>query len=219
MSTEKSSSKKEAKSAANSNKKQKLAPMQDRFCSEYLVDLNGTQAAIRAGYSEKSAHAEASRLLKNVKVHRRVQELKEERAKRLEIQSDNVLRELAHLGHSDIRGLIDESGCVIPVHEWPEELARAVSSIKVREEFEDGFRLCGDCAKNTPRTFVGFTKEVKFWDKPKSLELMGKHKKLFTEKHEHSGPDGKPIETRDVPMTEQELDAKIATIMAKMGIK
>ncbi len=71
-----------------------LKGKQERFCQEYLVDRNGTQAAIRAGYSENSARQQASRMLTNAAVLARVRELQEEQAKRLAISQDYVMAQL-----------------------------------------------------------------------------------------------------------------------------
>lgn len=72
----------------------RLAPKREAFCEEYLIDLNATQAAIRAGYSEKSAEVEGSRLLSNAKVKARVSELMAERSERVAITADYVLGSL-----------------------------------------------------------------------------------------------------------------------------
>ncbi len=74
-----------------------LTPKQQRFCREFLVDLNGTKASVRAGYSEKTAYSQASRLLKNVKVAARIAELQAETAKRLEVTVDSVMADLETL--------------------------------------------------------------------------------------------------------------------------
>lgn len=80
-----------------------LTAKQERFVAEYLKDLNATQAAIRAGYSEKTAYSAGQRLLKNVEVQVAIQEAQAERSKRTEITQDMVLRELARIGFADIR--------------------------------------------------------------------------------------------------------------------
>ena len=73
----------------------KLTAKQQRFCDEYLIDLNATQAAIRAGYSKKTANEQGARLLVNVSIQKKIFELQKEREKRTEITQDSVLRELA----------------------------------------------------------------------------------------------------------------------------
>lgn len=182
-----------------------------------MVDRNRTQAAIRVGYSEKSAEVQGSRLYRNAKVRQRINELTAAQEKRVEVNSDEILQELKRLGYSDIRILFDEQGALKPIKEWPDDVARAVASVKVREEFEDRHRgtTCEQCSRQMYRELVGYTKEVKFWSKNDALNSLGKHKKLFTEKHEHSGPDGKPIELKAIPKDDKELDARIAALLEK----
>jgi phage terminase small subunit len=83
-----------------------LTVKQQRFVDEYLIDLNATQAAIRVGYSKKTADQQASRLLTNVKVRDYLAQRQEERAQRTEITQDMVLKELAKIGFSDIRKVV-----------------------------------------------------------------------------------------------------------------
>lgn len=71
-----------------------MTKKQQRFCEEYVIDYNGTQAAIRAGYSEKSAYSQASRMLKNAEVLARVRELQHEQVKRLSVSADYVILKL-----------------------------------------------------------------------------------------------------------------------------
>ena len=74
--------------------KRKLTPKQERFVDEYLLDLNATQAAVRAGYSPKTAHVQGPRLLGNVSVARAISEAKQERAEATKIDAEYVLRKL-----------------------------------------------------------------------------------------------------------------------------
>lgn len=80
----------------------KLTARQERFCEEYLIDLNATQAAIRAGYSARTANRTASEYLLKPGVKEKIQELQQQRAKRTEITMDRVLAELANIGFSPI---------------------------------------------------------------------------------------------------------------------
>lgn len=81
-------------------------PKRERFCQEYVVDLNAKQAAIRAGYSERTAQSQGQRLLTFVEVDGRVRELKEERAERTRVTADKVVRELARLAFTDMRSFV-----------------------------------------------------------------------------------------------------------------
>ena len=83
-----------------------LTAKQQRFVDEYLIDLNATQAAIRVGYSKKTADQQASRLLTNVKVREYLAQRQADRANRTEITQDMVLKELAKIGFSDIRKIV-----------------------------------------------------------------------------------------------------------------
>lgn len=155
-----------------------LTPQQLRFCEEYLIDLNGKQAAIRAGYSEDSATQQASRLLTYANVSAKITELTARRSARAAINADQILAELSRIGYTDIRSIFKDDGTIKDVKDWPEDLARAIASVEVLEEYD---------GSGKDRTWIGFTKKVKFWDKPRALELMGKHKALFPNKFEHSG--------------------------------
>lgn len=160
----------------------KLSEFQELFCLEFTKDLNATQAYMRARGNKKlkyrSAQVEGSKLLSKPIIVGKIQTLMQERKERVMVDSDQILRELGRIGYSDLRELYNENGTVKHPKEWPDELARAVASIEVEETFEhqDGEKI-----------WTGYTKKVKLWPKNNALELMGKHKKLFTEKHEHSG--------------------------------
>lgn len=140
----------------------KLTDKQKRFCEEYLIDLNATQAAIRAGYKEKTAYAQGQRLLKKVEAQEYLQELMNERSKRTEITADRVLRELAAIAFSDRTELaqVGESGEVTftPTEQLKEDIKRTIAGI------ENG----------------KYGTKVTTYDKVKALELLGKHLGLFT---------------------------------------
>ena len=84
---------------------QELTDRQARFCEEYLIDLNATQAAIRAGYSEKTANRIASELLSKLDIQEKITELKAERAKRTEMTQDSVIQELAAVARAEVKGV------------------------------------------------------------------------------------------------------------------
>jgi phage terminase small subunit len=88
-----------------------------------------------------------------------------------------VLSELRAIALADIRSILDESGGVKPASEWPEEIARVIAGIDQFEEFE---------GRGSARVQVGWTKKIKFWDKLKALELIGKELKMFVDKTDNS---------------------------------
>ncbi|MFP6783691.1 terminase small subunit [Pseudomonas sp. FW306-2-2C-D06B] len=100
-----------------------LTAKQQRFVDEYLIDLNATQAAIRAGYSPKTADQQASRLLTNVKVRQYLAQRQGERAERTSITQDMVLRELAKIGFSDIRKIVRWGETMVRMVDGEEECA------------------------------------------------------------------------------------------------
>ena len=157
-----------------------LEPRQQRFCGEYIIDLNATQAAIRAGYSENSAQQQSSDLLLKPLIQAEVDRLKEMRSLRTEITADKVLTETYLLASSDIAEAFDETGALKPIREIPARIRKAISSIEVEKLFE----YVGD-----EKEHVGYTQKIKLWDKVKTLELLGKHLKLFSDKIELSADD------------------------------
>lgn len=140
-----------------------LTPKQKRFVAEYLVDLNATAAAKRAGYSEKTACEQAARLLANVKVQTAVQEAKQARQERTEITQDMVLREMSKLAFFDIRKMFDKNRKPLDISELDADTAAALVGLDVQDVTDnDG-------------NYVGFVKKYKMADKIRALELLGKH--------------------------------------------
>lgn len=150
-----------------------LTPKQKRFVEEYLVDLNATAAAKRAGYSEKTACEQAARLLANVKVQTAVQEAKQARQERTEITQDMVLRETAKLAFFDIRKMFGKDGKPLDISELDADTAAALVGLDVQ-----------DVADNDGN-YVGFVKKYKMADKIKALELLGKHVGAFERKEQN----------------------------------
>ncbi|KVI72179.1 terminase [Klebsiella aerogenes] len=151
-----------------------LTDKQEMFCREYLVDLNATQAAIRAGYSDKTAQEQSSRLLSNVMVQNRISVLKSERNEQVGVDAAYVLRRLTEIDQMDVLDVLLANGELKPVKDWPKVWRTTLSGMDVTE-------LAGDSA--------GLLKKIKWPDKVKNLELLGKHidVQAFKEKVEHSG--------------------------------
>jgi hypothetical protein len=170
------------------SKRKGLTELEERFCLKYFENGgNGTRAVLDAGYkqTEHAAATTANRLLKKAEIDARLAELRAAQQQRVENNADDIIRELKRMGYSDLRGLLDDNGAVLPPKQWPDDLARAVASIKVREEFEDREAFCEMCSKKMHRVLVGYIKDIRFWPKDKALHLLGLNKKLFTEKVEH----------------------------------
>jgi phage terminase small subunit len=135
----------------------KLTPKQEQFCQEYLIDLNGTQAMIRAGYSEKTAPQIASEYLRKPNVAKRIAQLKAERAKKTQITAATALTELSRISSSNILDFVkfnDEGKPEWDLTQVTREQMAAVSSMTIDK---DG------------------NLKVTFWDKNKALSEIGKH--------------------------------------------
>lgn len=155
-----------------------LTDKQKLFCYEYLKDLNGTQAAIRAGYSVNTANEIASENLTKPNIQDFVGKLKSERVERCEITSDKVLKELAKIGFSDIRQFYGVDGQLKSIHELEDEAAGAVSSIKSYEE------KLTTTDPDAEQIVQGTNKEIRMHDKIKALELIAKHIGFFEKDNE-----------------------------------
>ena len=167
---------------------------QQRFVDEYLIDLNATQAAIRAGYSVESAYSQGQRLLKKAEVAAALETAMAARAKRTEITADMVLQELAKLGFSDIRRAVQWRANVTAMVEDPEtgEQRLAVTNEVQLIDSDKLDDATGAAVAEVSQTAQGGLK-LKFHDKKGALDLIGKHLGMFVERRELSGPGGAPI--------------------------
>lgn len=148
----------------------KLTPKQERFVQEYLVDLNATAAAKRAGYSEKTADRIGPELLGKTCVSEAIQKEKEARQKRTNITQDMVIRECAKLAFFDVRKLFDANGKPLDISSLDSDTAAALVGLDVQDVYED---------TGGGKQFVGYLKKYKMADKLKALELLGRHTGAF----------------------------------------
>ena len=158
----------------------KLTPKQALFAEEYLKDLNATQAATRAGYSEKTASSQGERLLRNAEVKEAIHKAMGERSERTKMKADEVLLEFARIGQSNILDYVSfgiEGVALRDSSELTEDQARCISEVSETVNAQ-GVRQI----------------KFKLHDKIRALENLARHLGLLVEKHEHSGVDGKPIE-------------------------
>jgi phage terminase small subunit len=162
-----------------------LTDRQRLFVAEYLVDLNATQAAIRAGYSPRTARQQGNRLLTHVDVQPAIIAAQAERAQRVAAQvqqveslADRVLREVSLIAFSDIGDVVEftaDGPRMRPMHEIPESARRTISNLEVRQEHGTEDRPGATCVK------------FKQWSKDANLAKLMQHLGLLVEKHEHSG--------------------------------
>lgn len=146
------------------------------FCNEYLIDLNATRA-YKVAYSrckkDETANVNGSKLLRNAKVQKYIEEKMKEREQRTEITQDMVIKELAKIAFLDIRKLYTENGQLKNIADIDSETAGAISSLETLEEY-DGY--------GEDREKIGDTQKVKLLDKTKALELLGRHLGIFNDK-------------------------------------
>lgn len=152
-----------------------LTPKQRVFVREYLVDLNATQAAIRAGFSPKTARIQASGLLAKPNIREVLAKAHRRHAEKAEIKAEDVLAELKRLAFSDLGEAFDATGALKAIRDMPDDTRRAISGAEVV------MRSCGD--GEAPEV----VRKIKLWDKLKALELLAKHLGLCREQVEHSG--------------------------------
>ena len=150
-----------------------LTTRQELFVLEYLKDLNATQAAIRAGYSQDTAGSIGSENLQKPEISAAIAEAAAKRLQRVQIEADFVLKELYGLSNVDPAAAYDEDGNLKPIHDIPIAVRKAIASIEVEEIFE---------GRGNDRKLVGHVRKVRFWPKDRALEMLARHKALFNDK-------------------------------------
>ena len=146
-----------------------LSPKQACFVEEYLVDLNATQAAIRAGYSPKTAFSIGAENLKKPQIQAALDAAAKARTARTEITQDRVLKELGRLAFLDIRKAFDDDGNLKPIKEVDDETAAAIAGLEVASITSD-------------EVTIGTLKKIKLSDKKGALELIGRHLRMWNDK-------------------------------------
>lgn len=175
-----------------------LKPEWALFVSEYLVDLNATQAAVRAGFgsTEKSASVLGAKLLAKVRIRAEIEKEFAKRLDRIELTQDRVIKELATLALSDILDyeVNETTGRLIPLNN--RRVSRAVQSVKIKR------RTWTDRDGN-PESEV--TTEIKLWDKTRAIELLMRHMGML---NGDDGANSKPKGT---------IDERRARAVAELG--
>ena len=146
-----------------------MTKKQKRFCEEYLIDLNATQAAIRAGYSPDTAKAIGCENLTKPDIRAHIDRAMAERSRRTGVNADRVIQELAKIAFVNATDAIDLKTATVKEDALPEDTA-AIQSVKDKTFGEDGLE-----------------REIKMADKLKALEMLGRHLGMFKDKLELSG--------------------------------
>ncbi len=155
-------------------------PKREQFCIEYIVDFNGAQAAIRAGFAQKGAAKAAFDLMQKPEIAERVMQLIQARSNRTEIDADYVLNRLVEIDQMDVLDILNDDGSLKLVSEWPKVWRTYISGMDLTELFD---------GRGDEREMTGLMKKIKWPDKVKNLELIGKHVNVqaFKDRVEHSG--------------------------------
>ncbi|MBG7007101.1 terminase small subunit [Pseudomonas aeruginosa] len=143
-----------------------LTKKQRLFVDEYLLDLNATQAAIRAGYSTRRATELGYQLLQRSEVAQAIQAAMAERSKRTEVEADYVIRRLREIDEMDVLDILEDDGSFRSIRDWPRAWRQFLSGIEIAELFE---------GRGDDRRIAGVLRKVKWPDKLRNLELLSRH--------------------------------------------
>lgn len=158
-----------------------LTAMQEAYAQEYTkCPENQTQAAINAGFSPKTAAVKASVMMRDERIQKRIAELMDERNKRLRVSADYVLLRLVEIDQMDVIDILNDDMSIKPVSEWPKVWRQYLTGFELADMFE---------GRGDEKELVGILKKIKWPDKVKNLELIGKHVDVnaFKERLEVSG--------------------------------
>jgi len=203
-------------------KKKKAEPSEDimdalslqhrTFVREYLKDYNGKEAAIRSGYSEKSAHVSAGQLLSMPKIILAIESYEKRLDTRFINTKEKILKEFSLIAHSDIADydcLLLDSDTKEKMKLLPPQVSRAIKKLTVHRTITRTPVKGGD-GKINYKEFITENSAIELYDKPSALEKMGKEINMFKEKVELSNPDGGPIrfvvEYTNKPLQETESE-------------
>ncbi|EOD8981779.1 terminase small subunit [Pseudomonas aeruginosa] len=143
-----------------------LTKKQRLFVDEYLIDLNATQAAIRAHYSTRRATEIGYQLLQRPEVAQAIQAAMAERSKRTEVEADYVIRRLREIDEMDVLDILEDDGSFRSIRDWPRTWRQFLSGIEIAELFE---------GRGDDRRIAGVLRKVKWPDKLRNLELLSRH--------------------------------------------
>lgn len=146
----------------------------EHFAHLIAKGVNATEAYVQAGYSKNGAAGAASKLQKSAKVCKRIAEIKANivavAVEKSGVCLADVLSELKALVHADPRKVFSENGDLLPVSEWPDEVAAMVASVEIEALFD---------GQGKDRKQIGYTKKIKFWDKNSAIDKAMKHLGAF----------------------------------------
>jgi len=181
----------------------KLTQRQQRFVDEYLLDLNGGQAAIRAGYSVNGADQQASELLRIDKVKAAVDRAIAHRANRIGVKQDEVVLELKRIGLADPAAAFDQDGNLLELSQMPEDIRRAISSFEVEE-------------RTTEEGMTRTVRRIRFWSKVDALDKLARHLGMLVDRTEVEHKGGFHLSVTVAPPRARQDDAPAGRVVVDM---
>lgn len=171
---------------------------QEKFAQEWLKDFNATQAAIRAGYSKRTAYSQGQRLLKNVEVDQLIQQLKQQAYQRNQMHIDEAISILSDMARFDLLDLYKKDGSFKDVHDIPKHARMAIKGLETT-----------DLLDHKEKTFNGTLNKVKTTDRKAILEILLRYRGAFKLDNEQQKPESHTVE---------ELEAELKLIDGKIKL-
>ncbi|HET8792077.1 MAG TPA: terminase small subunit [Modicisalibacter sp.] len=156
-----------------------LTARQSRFIDEYLLEPNATQAYIRSGYSEKGANTSAAKLLANPRIQQVLSDRMAKRSERTQIDADYVLHRLTEIDQLDVADILDDAGNMLAIRQWPKAWRTSITGLDMQE------MMAGDV--------MSVVRKIKWPDKLKNIELLGKHVSVKAFDPDAQPPNPAPI--------------------------
>ncbi len=184
----------------------KLTPKQALFCKEYLIDLCATQAAIRSGYSKKTAFSIGAENLTKPLIRAELKRNMAKHAEKIELTADRVLAEISKMAYANMADYMTftaDGSAFVDLSKLTRDQAAALSEVDVDSYYDK------DNKRNVDKI------KIKLSDKRGNLELLGRYLKLFTDKMQVEGPSGKPVLVDVTSMKSEELARLIAEELKK----
>ncbi len=172
-----------ANQPSRAEKKRRATPMRDRFVVEYLKDFNATRAAIRAGYSPKTAASQGQRLLKSATVGKAISRAEAKLLSKAHAWVESIMKKAATIAFMDPGQLVDNKGALLPIEQMPVDARRGLTRLKVINLFE---------SNKANKTRIGRRCKLSFTSKIAALRLLGKYLGM-ARIGEVAGQNGKPL--------------------------
>lgn len=152
-----------------------LTDKQKRFCEEYIIDLNATQASIRAGYSKDTANVQGAQNLSKLSIQEYISQLQQSKSEELNITQNKVLQELCKIAFGDVKNYFDDMGRLIDINELENQVSASIKSVTVQQEKSQA----------QGEVFIESTiKKIESYDKLKAIDTINKMLGFYSKDNE-----------------------------------